>query len=49
MIAITVRHHALSLAQQQQQQSIINPAYLATKDVELKSYVEIAKRAIAHL
>ncbi|SEN23417.1 two-component system, NarL family, sensor kinase [Nitrosospira multiformis] len=47
MIAITVRHHALSLAQQQQ--SIIKPAYLATKDVELKSYVAIAKRAIAHL
>jgi two-component system, NarL family, sensor kinase len=46
-IAFTVRHHALSLAQQQQ--AVIKPAYLATKDAELKSYVAIAKRAIAHL
>mgnify|MGYP006193923733 CR=1 FL=1 len=46
-IAFTVRYHTLSLAQKQQ--TVIKPAYLATKDAELKSYVAIAKRAIAHL
>jgi two-component system NarL family sensor kinase len=47
VIAFTVRHHTLSLAQQQQ--AVIKPAYLAMKDAELKSYVAIARRAIAHL
>lgn len=46
-IALTVRHHAISLAQQERQ--VIEPAYLATKDAELKNYVAIAKQAIIHL
>ncbi|MEP7371447.1 MAG: cache domain-containing protein [Nitrosospira sp.] len=46
-IALTVRYHAISLAQQERE--VITPAYLATKDAELKNYVAIAKRAIAHL
>ena len=46
-IALTVRHHAISLAQQERK--VIEPAYLATKDAELKNYVAIANRAIAHL
>jgi two-component system, NarL family, sensor kinase len=46
-IALTVRHHAISLAQQERK--VIEPAYLATKDAELKNYVAIARRAIAHL
>jgi two-component system NarL family sensor kinase len=46
-IALTVRHHSVSLAQQERE--VIEPAYLATKDGELKNYVAIARRAIAHL
>lgn len=46
-IALTVRHHSVSLAQQERK--VIEPAYLATKDAELKNYVAIARRAIAHL
>jgi two-component system NarL family sensor kinase len=46
-IALTVRHHSVSLAQQERK--VIEPAYLATKDGELKNYVAIARRAIAHL
>lgn len=46
-IALTVRHHAISLAQQQQK--IIKPAYLAMKDAELKNYVKFALYSIAYL
>ncbi|SCX88342.1 two-component system, NarL family, sensor kinase [Nitrosospira sp. Nl5] len=46
-IALTVRHHAISLSQQQRE--VIKPAYLAMKDAELKNYVEFAMRTIAHL
>lgn len=46
-IALTVRHHAVSLSQQQR--DVIKPAYLAMKDAELKNYVEYAKRMITHL
>lgn len=46
-IALTVRHHAISLSQQQRE--VIKPAYLAMKDAELKNYVEFAMRAIGHL
>jgi two-component system NarL family sensor kinase len=46
-IALTVRHHAISLSQQQQE--VIKSAYLAMKDAELKNYVEFAMRAISHL
>jgi two-component system NarL family sensor kinase len=46
-IALTVRHHANSLAQQEQE--VIKDAFFATKDAELKNYVAIARLAIAHL
>jgi two-component system NarL family sensor kinase len=46
-IALTVRHHAISLAQQEQE--VIKPAYLASKEAELKNYVALATHAIAHL
>jgi two-component system NarL family sensor kinase len=46
-IALTVRHHAISLSQQQR--AAIEPAYLSMKDAELKNYVEYAIRIIAHL
>ncbi|SFO03870.1 cache domain-containing protein [Nitrosospira briensis] len=46
-IALTVRHHAISLSQQQRE--VIKPAYLAMKDAELKNYVEYANRIITHL
>lgn len=46
-IALTVRHHAISLSQQQR--DVIKPAYLAMKDAELKHYVEHAIRIFAHL
>jgi two-component system NarL family sensor kinase len=47
VIALTVRHHAMSLAQQIRE--VIKPAYLATKEAELKNYVAIARHAISHL
>jgi two-component system NarL family sensor kinase len=46
-IALTVRHHANSLAQQEKE--VIEKAFLDAKDAELKNYVTIAQRAIAHL
>ena len=46
-IALTVRHHAITLAQQERE--VIKPAYLASKEDELKSYVALATHAIAHL
>jgi two-component system NarL family sensor kinase len=46
-IALTVRHYANSLAQQEQK--VIEDAFLAAKDAELKNYVAIAQLAIAHL
>ena len=46
-IALTVRHHAISLAQQEQE--VIKPTYLASKEAELKNYVALATHAIAHL
>ena len=46
-IALTVRHHAISLAQQEQE--VIKPAYLASKEAELKNYVALATHAIAYL
>lgn len=46
-IALTVRHHAISLSQQQRE--VIKPAYLSMKDAELKNYVEHAIRIMAHL
>lgn len=47
VIALTVRHHAISLAQQVRE--VIKPAYLATKEAELKNYTAIARHAISHL
>lgn len=47
VIALTVRHHAMSLAQQVRE--VIKPAYLATKEAELKNYAAIARHAISHL
>jgi len=46
-IALAVHHYATSLAEQERK--VIGPAYLATKDAELKNYVAIARRAISHL
>lgn len=46
-IALAVRYQAGLLAQQQH--STIESAYLATKEAELKHYVALAQRAIAHL
>lgn len=46
-IALIVRHHAISLAQQERE--VIKPAYLATKEAELMNYVALATRAIDHL
>lgn len=47
MIALVVRHQAVMLGQQQR--ASVQAAYLATKDAELKHYVDLATHAIAHL
>ncbi|MES2537403.1 MAG: cache domain-containing protein [Pseudomonadota bacterium] len=46
-IALAVRHQATSLAQQQH--SSVEQAYLASKELELKHYVALGTRSIAHL
>jgi two-component system NarL family sensor kinase len=46
-IALAVRHQANLLAQQQR--SSVEEAYLASKEVELKHYVALGTRSIAHL
>ncbi|UOD28034.1 cache domain-containing protein [Massilia violaceinigra] len=46
-IALFVRHQAITLAQQQR--ATIQQAYLASKEAELKHYVDLATRAVAHL
>lgn len=46
-IALFVRHQAVTLAQQQRE--TIQQAYLASKEAELKHYVALASRSIAHL
>ncbi|WP_211453849.1 cache domain-containing protein [Collimonas antrihumi] len=46
-IALAVRHQAISLGQQQR--ATIQAAYLASKEAELKHYVALATRSIAHL
>ncbi|HEX8614924.1 MAG TPA: cache domain-containing protein [Telluria sp.] len=46
-IALFVRHQAITLAQQQR--DTIQQAYLASKEAELKHYVDLATRSIAHL
>lgn len=46
-IALAVRHQAIALGQQQR--TTIQAAYLASKEAELKHYVELATWSIAHL
>jgi len=46
-IALFVRHQAITLATQQRE--TIQQAYLASKEIELKHYVEMASQSIAHL
>ncbi|SCX46180.1 cache domain-containing protein [Nitrosospira sp. Nsp1] len=46
-ISLTVYHQATSLVQQER--AVIKPAYLATKESELKNYVALATQAISHL
>ena len=46
-IALVVRHQAVKLGQQQR--ASVQTAYLASKDAELRHYVELATRSIAHL
>ncbi|MDQ1924551.1 cache domain-containing protein [Massilia pseudoviolaceinigra] len=46
-IALFVRHQAITLAQQQR--DTIQQAYLASKEAELKHYVDLAARSVAHL
>jgi two-component system NarL family sensor kinase len=46
-ISLTVYHQATSLVQQERE--VIKPAYLATKESELKNYVALATQAISHL
>jgi len=46
-IALAVRHQASILAQQQR--ASVEAAYLASKEAELKHYVALATRSIAHL
>ncbi|WP_213539504.1 cache domain-containing protein [Nitrosospira sp. NRS527] len=46
-ISLTVYHQATSLVQQERE--VIKPAYLATKESELKNYVALATHAISHL
>lgn len=47
IIAFTVYHHATELSKAQQE--VIQPAFRASKQAELKSYVTLAKHSIAHL
>ncbi|SHH10879.1 cache domain-containing protein [Massilia sp. CF038] len=47
VIALFVRHQAITLAEQQRE--TIQQAYLASKEIELKHYVAIAAQSIAHL
>ncbi|MFZ3288587.1 MAG: cache domain-containing protein [Telluria sp.] len=47
VIALFVRHQAITLAQQQR--ATIQQAYLATKEAELKHYVTLATHSVAHL
>jgi two-component system NarL family sensor kinase len=46
-ISLTVYHQATSLVQQER--AVIKPAYLATKESELKNYVTLARQAISDL
>jgi two-component system NarL family sensor kinase len=46
-IALFVRHQAVTLAQQQR--ATFEQAYLASKEMELRHYVALAQRSIAHL
>ncbi|QYF93865.1 cache domain-containing protein [Massilia sp. PAMC28688] len=46
-IALFVRHQAGTLAQQQR--DTIQQAYLASKEAELKHYISLAARSVAHL
>jgi two-component system NarL family sensor kinase len=46
-IALFVRHQAITLAQQQRE--TIQQAYLTSKEAELKHYVALATRSVAHL
>lgn len=46
-IAIAVHHQAIVLGKEQR--DVIQPAYLAGREAELKSYVMLAKHAIEHL
>ncbi|WP_072767072.1 cache domain-containing protein [Nitrosospira sp. Nsp11] len=47
IIAFTVYHHATDLSKAQQE--VIQPAFRAIKQAELKSYVTLARHSIAHL
>lgn len=47
IIAIAVHHQAITLGGEQRE--VIQPAYLAGRKAELKSYVMLAKHAIGHL
>ncbi|SCX46122.1 two-component system, NarL family, sensor kinase [Nitrosospira sp. Nsp1] len=47
IIAFTVYHHATELSKAQQE--VIQPAFRASKQAELKSYVTLARHSIAHL
>ncbi|WP_413459953.1 cache domain-containing protein [Herbaspirillum huttiense] len=46
-IALVVRYQAVELARQQR--STIEAAYLASKNTELRHYVDLARHALAHL
>lgn len=46
-LAMFVRHQAITLAEQQR--ATIQQAYLASKEAELKHYVALAMRSVAHL
>ena len=46
-IAVAVRHQATLLAQQQR--ASVEATYMASKEAELKHYVALATRSIAHL
>ncbi|WP_213539512.1 cache domain-containing protein [Nitrosospira sp. NRS527] len=47
IFAFTVYHHATELSKAQQE--VIQPAFRASKQAELKSYVTLARHSIAHL
>ncbi|BAW80272.1 integral membrane sensor signal transduction histidine kinase [Candidatus Nitrosoglobus terrae] len=47
VIVYTVRYQAIAL--EKQQQEVIKTTYLNSKDLELKSYITLAKRSITHL